>query len=90
MITAQKAYENARKFTHEGWGKECFTKLRDDIDYYIFCESESGYRATCFTKDKFDNVAGIEFIIDELRENGFTVTVNRDERYRFESMYVSW
>lgn len=87
MITAKKAYEMAqdnRFFNSE------FIALRKRIDCDITSEADTGHRSTVFTRPELGDVTGIEFIIDELRENGFEVTVNRNSYHEFSSMFVSW
>lgn len=87
MITAKKAYEMAqdnRFFNSE------FIALRKRIELDITSEADTGHRSTVFTRPELGDVTGIEFIIDELRENGFEVTVNRNSYHEFSSMFVSW
>ena len=91
MITASEAYELAEK-ANDTINKERFEALRDYIECNITSEAESGNRNTCFIRNEFNvnGVIGIEFVIDELRSNGFRVDVHRDNYGRFNRMYVSW
>lgn len=87
MITAKEAYDMAhdnRLFSDE------FIELERRIDCDITSEADTGHRSTVFTRPELGDVTGIEFIIDELRENGFEVTVNRNSYHEFGSMFVSW
>lgn len=89
MITASEAYGLAEK-ANDTMNKERFEALRDYIECNITSEAESGNRNTCFMRSEFNGVIGIEFVIDELRHNGFGVNVHRDNYGRFNRMYVSW
>jgi len=87
MITAKKAYAMAKE---NRTFNIAFNKLRERIDLDITTEADTGHRCTMFTKMELGDVTGIEFIVDELRENGFEVTVHRNNFYEFASMVVSW
>jgi len=89
MVTANEAYRYAKEYIN-GIGKESFDKLADYINCCIASEADTGHRGTYFECSEFDSITGIEFIIDELRDNGFDVVVERDNRHEFYSMYVSW
>lgn len=68
MITAKKAYAMAKE---NRTFNIAFNKLRERIDLDITTEADTGHRCTMFTKMELGDVTGIEFIVDELRENGF-------------------
>lgn len=89
MITASEAYGLAEK-ANNTTNKERFEALRDYIECNITSEAESGNRNTCFMRSEFKDVTGIEFIIDELRVNGFRVEVHWSGNGRFDYMYVDW
>lgn len=89
MVTANEAYKYAKEYIN-GIGKESFDELANYINCCIASEADTGYRGTYLERSEFKDVTGIEFVIDELRNNGFHVDVERDNRHEFYSMYVSW
>ena len=90
MITAWDARDMARK-ANDTVNKAKFDALHEKILVDIASEADTGHRGTYFDRREFGDTTGIEFVIDELRKNGFDVDVERSYPYhRFESMYVSW
>lgn len=90
MITASEAYKMALK-ENETLNKEYFDTVMQQIEFDITSEALSGSRSTLFRRDEFEcRDLGIEFVIDELRRNGFRVRVGYDETHTFQHMRVSW
>jgi len=89
MITAIDARTMARK-ANEGINKARFYALKEKIELDIMSTADAGNRCTRFARLEFDDVTGIEFVIDELRDNGFCVTVKYDNYGGFVSMLVGW
>ena len=90
MITAKEARKMA-KSANEGINKKRFDALRETLMLNIMSEADSGKRGAFFNRSQLGSSTGIEFIIDELRENGFEVDVHRGHPcHDFISMYVSW
>lgn len=87
MITANEAYKMAKK---DRMSDPAFSRLKEKIDLDIMSEADTGHRSALFTQLELGNVTGIEFIVDELRENGFEVIVHRNAYHMFDSMFVSW
>ena len=89
MITAKEARNMAKK-AHEGINKHMFDAVREKVFLAITSEADTGHCGTLFSAGELVTTVGIELVIDELRENGFEVTVHRNMYHRFESMYVRW
>ena len=96
MISAAEARRMARE-ANEGINKEQFDRMREKIWCDVQSEADTGHRGAYFRYTEFldmatgaDMMTGIEFVVEELRDQGFKVKIDRDLDWKFVAMYVSW
>lgn len=99
MITSYEARERAEEACK---GTKGYAAMVEKIELDIMSEADSGNCGTVFTRDEFESVVGIEFVIADLIHNGFKVdatysshgfrvdATHSSPHNKFESMYVSW